>query len=143
MLRKTRILPLLISPAFCFAKRGAVGAEYINKKEQLLIAEFILGMDAYIKSKKSGGGEPQEEPPVAVQGEETEPETSAGEENAEPSRAAMTNAEYFRANKTGAQVAFKTFARRLASDPDRYGVFDEGRILKAASFAYWLNMPKD
>ena len=110
-----------------------------NKKEQLLIAEFILGMDAYIKSgakpqDEDKQGEPQDTPPVE--------EKSAEETPSEP-KEKITNADFFRANKTGAQVAFKTFARRLASDPDRYGVFDEGRILKAASFAYWLNMPKD
>jgi len=112
-----------------------------NKKEQLLIAEFILGMHDYIKDllKKTADAPiaepPQDTPPVEEKPTEEKP--------VEQTVNALTNADSFRANKTGAQVAFKTFTRRLSANPDRYGIFEDGRILKAASFAYWLSMPKD
>ena len=110
-----------------------------NKKEQLLIAEFILGMDAFIKS----GGKPTD---AATQAEPQVPPTDEPkpvEETQNEPTEKITNADFFRANKTGAQVAFKSFSRRLSANPDLYGIFEDGRILKAASFAYWLAMSKD
>jgi hypothetical protein len=112
-----------------------------NKKEQLLIAEFILGMNDYIKGcAEKTADAPQAEPP-----QDTAPveEKSAEDKPVEQTVGAGTNADFCRDNKTGAQVAYKTFARRLAADPDRYGIFEDGRILRAASFAYWLSMPRD
>lgn len=112
-----------------------------NKKEQLLIAEFILGMNDYIQdyAKKTADA------PLAQPPQDTSPveEKSTEEKPVEQTANAVTNADFFRANKTGAQVAFKTFSRRLSANPDLYGIFEDGRILKAASFAYWLAMPKD
>ena len=107
-----------------------------NKKEQLLIAEFILGMNDYIKAEtKPTDSVPVDAPPA----EEKKEEPPQGQAKEKP----ITNAEHFRNSNTGAQVAFKSFSRRLAVNPGRYGIFEDGRILKAASFAYWLAMPKD
>lgn len=126
-----------------------------NKKEQLLIAEFILGMDEYIKKgvQDTPPAEPSEIEEVVEPNPETEeivpdkadPDVSLCDVPAvakeEP--VPMTNAEYFRQQKTGVRVAFDVFKRRLEVDPDRYGIFDGGKIMVGASFAYWLNMTKD
>ena len=125
-----------------------------NKKEQLLIAEFILGMDEYIK--KGVQNTPPAEPSEIEEVVEPKPETEEfAPDKAPPAESpceddptvedppSMTNAEYFRQQNTGVRVAFDVFKRILEVDPDRYGIFDGGKIMVGASFAYWLNMTKD
>lgn len=128
----------------------------LNKAEQLLIADFILGMDEYIRQAKSTEDKAptQQEDPKQVDespsnAEKAEEESEAkepvgGEEDhAVDTKQKITNAEYFRREGTGAQVAYGVFRRRVEANPDLYGIFENGKVLIGASFAYWLGQYKE
>lgn len=117
----------------------------LKKEEQLLIARFILAMRDHIKKLQSGEGEADkaqqdEPPPPPTYAEETEVV-----ESAPVPMAKQTNMEYFKANNVPMNRAFELYCVWRNCDPQNRTIFDDERKawLKAASFAYWLNLPHD
>lgn len=126
----------------------------LKKEEQLLIAKFIIAMRDHIKKLQSSTGESAKgEPPAAPQensiSEETEGTalgtdgTVVGDDPTSCCR--QTNIEYFKANNVPMSRAYELYCVWRNCDPENRTVFDHERKawLKAAGFAFWLNLPHE
>ena len=116
----------------------------LKKEEQLLIAKFILAMRDHIKMLQSAKEDAPPPPPEAVkpQDEEKEDEGVVVEDPPDPTLK-QTNMEYFKANNVTMTRAYQLYCTWRNCDPDNRTVFDDERKawLKAAGFAFWLNLP--
>ncbi len=123
----------------------------LKKEEQLLIAQFILAMRDHIKmlqstikslqSAKEDAPPPEAEKP---QDEEKEDEGVVVDDSPDPTLK-QTNMEYFKANNVSMTRAYQLYCTWRNCDPDNRTVFDDERKawLKAAGFAFWLNLPHE
>lgn len=123
----------------------------LKKEEQLLIAQFILAMRDHIKmlkstikslqSVKEDAPPPEAENP---QEDEKEDEGVVVDEPPDPTLK-QTNMEYFKANNVSMTRAYQLYCTWRNCDPDNRTVFDDERKawLKAAGFAFWLNLPHE
>ena len=121
----------------------------LKKEEQLLIAKFIIAMRDHIKKLQSGAAEKEQEKP---QQETTQQEATVSEETegcvvdgeTDP-MARQTNIDYFKANNVPMSRAYELYCVWRNCDPENRTVFDHERKawLKAAGFAFWLQLPHE
>ncbi len=120
----------------------------LKKEEQLLIARFILAMRDHIKALQGKNeGSVKDMPPT--QTDQTPEQTRAETQNegvevdAPDPSLQQTNMEYFKANNVSMTRAYQLYCTWRNCDPDNRTVFDDERKawLKAAGFAFWLNLP--
>ena len=139
----------------------------LKKEEQLLIARFILAMRDRIKTLQNGmnqqGPVPTPQPAqTKILKEEDKPaEVEAPDEVEEPVEESVkdpedeiveeriilkqSNMEYFKANNVPMTRAYEMYCVWRNCDPENRTVYDNERKawLKAAGFAYWLNLPHE
>ena len=120
----------------------------LNKEEQLLIAKFLLAMREHIKTLRNTQSMQTPAAPAQPEAEKeveqpSEQEKADAQEKAMPS--AQTNMEYFKANEVSMQRAYELYCVWRNCDPPNRTIFDDERKawVKAASFAYWLNLPHE
>ena len=119
----------------------------LKKEEQLLIAKFILAMRDHIKMLQSAK---EDAPSPAQPAEEITQEVEAEEsdvivDDSPDPMLKQTNMEYFKANNVSMTRAYQLYCTWRNCDPDNRTVFDDERKawLKAAGFAFWLNLPHE
>ena len=112
----------------------------LKKEEQLLIAKFILAMRDHIK-KLQGADAPK--PAQEPKPEDRDTNPIKEREFIEDGR--QTNMEFFKANNISMQRAYQLFCVWRNCDTENRTILDEERkaYLKAASFAFWLNLPHE
>ena len=132
----------------------------LKKEEQLLIAKFILAMRDHIKTLQNNLFGKPDAPSKATHpqtAEATKAENLADEcretesalekeilERDIPDKR-QTNMEYLKANNVSMTRAYQLYCTWRNCDPDNRTVFDDERKawLKAAGFAFWLNLPHE
>ena len=129
----------------------------LKKEEQLLIAKFILAMRDHIKKLQSGAAQDEGKPstaeadkkttevsePVEDKPVEVKPQVVDRQLVVEDRR--QSNMDYFKANNVDMNRAFQLYCVWRNCDPQTRTIFDDERKawVKAASFAYWLNLPHE
>ncbi len=126
----------------------------LKKEEQLLIAKFILAMRDHIKTLQNNLFGKPDAPSKATHPQTAEAEKAQDEETWEAGTVVddspdptlkQTNMEYFKANNVSMTRAYQLYCTWRNCDPDNRTVFDDERKawLKAAGFAFWLNLPHE
>ena len=114
----------------------------LKKEEQFLIAKFILAMRDHIKKLQSKPTEEEGCKPEAVQ---TQTPVAEVEEVADQPVLRQSNMEFCKANSIDMTRAYELYCVWRNIDPQNRTVFDDERKswLKAAGFAFWLNLPHE
>ena len=124
----------------------------LKKEEQLIIAKFILAMRDHIKELRNGQGQQAQAAEPQPEAEATKPEAKHDELTEAGAKAPVevlvlksTNMDYFRANNISMQRAYELYCVWRNCDPQNRTIFDDERKawVKAASFAFWLNLPHE
>ena len=115
----------------------------LKKEEQLLIAKFILAMRDHIKKLQSDGRDAKTEPPPTDEGEA--PKEEVGVKESAPASQKQSNIDYFKANEIPMNRAYQLYCTWRKCDPENRTIYDDERKawVKAAAFAYWLNLPHE
>ena len=114
----------------------------LKKEEQLLIANFILAMRDHIRKIQNTSAEKK---PEAAVSEPKAAETGIPILERQFVDRRQTNMEFFKANNVPMQTAYQQFCIWRKCDEQNRTILDEERkaYVKAASFAFWLNLPHE
>ena len=116
----------------------------LKKEEQLLIAKFILAMRDHIKMLKNTTGDGSV-PPSETKNTQKQSEIEDNESPREMPCKVQSNIEFFKANEVSMQRAYELYCVWRNCDPQNRTIFDDERKawVKAAAFAFWLNLPHE